>query len=87
MRVAFVIVFVYLIVSFVLQSVDVLRLAGQASALEEELETLRRSNQVLQERIEYAKTDEYIEQVARERLGLVGPNEIPYARGGDSTGP
>lgn len=87
MRVAFVIVFVYLIVSFVLQSVDVLRLAGQASALEEELETLRRSNQVLQERIEYAKTDEYIEQVARERLGLVGPHEIPYAPGGDSTGP
>lgn len=87
MRVAFLAVFVYLVVSFALQSIDVLRLAGQASELERTVESLRQTNEVTRERIEYARTDVFIEQVAREELGLVGPKEIPYAPGSDLPGP
>lgn len=36
----------------------------------------------LKEALEYAKTDEYIMQAARDSLGLIMPNEVRYVNGG-----
>lgn len=92
-RVAFAVVFVYLFVGFCLQQIEVMKLARQVGDLEAQAASLEAENARLAEEIEYAKSDAYIEQVAREELGLVWPNEIPYAPGGragdsgDSSGP
>lgn len=80
-RLIFVGVFIYLVVGFGLQELEVLRLANQVRALEERVVELREANDRLRQEIEYAKTDAYIIEVAREQLGLVWPNEIPYASG------
>lgn len=78
----FVVIFVYLAVSFVLQEFTVLGLVEQVRSLERQASELEAANAELKEEIQYARTDAYIEQVAREELGLVWPNEIPYAPGG-----
>ncbi|BAL80807.1 FtsB family cell division protein [Caldisericum exile] len=41
----------------------------------QELERLKQAQQELKQKIEYAKTDEFIEKYARENLGLAKPNE------------
>jgi len=82
-RAAFLIVFAYLIVSFMLQEIEVLRLARQVRQLEAEAAELTAANQKLAEEIKYAQTPEFIERMAREELGLVWPNEIPYAPGAE----
>ncbi len=80
-RVAFFVVFVYLFVSFCLQEVEVFRLARQVRQLENQAAALEAENASLVKEIEYTRSDAYIEQVAREELGLVWPNEIPYVPG------
>jgi len=70
-----------------LQSVDLLRLAGQVGDLERRVEAIRFQNELLREQIDFAKTDAYIEQVAREELGLVRPNEVLYAPSSQGSGP
>jgi len=54
---------------------------GLVLGLEDQVTALRAENQRLAQEIEFTKTDEYIKQVAREELGLVWPDEIPYAHG------
>jgi cell division protein FtsB len=44
---------------------------NEYSALQRELASLR-------EELEYAQTDDYVEQVARKELGLMKPGEIRY---------
>lgn len=85
-RVAFLVVFAYLIVGFALQEIEVLGLTRQVRELEAEAAGLATENARLVEEIKYVQTDTYIEQVAREELGLIWPNEIPYAPGGRTTG-
>jgi cell division protein FtsL len=86
-RLAFLVVFVYLFTGLVLQSVEAMGLARQARDLEQRVAALTEENERLAAEIEYAKTDEYIERIAREELGLTRPNEIPYSTAGASTGP
>jgi len=81
-RVAFIIVFIYLIVSLVLQQFELFGLQARVRELEHQVEALQAANQELREQIDYAQTDAYIEQVARERLGLVHPGEVLYTPGG-----
>ena len=80
-RVAFLVVFVYLIAGLCFQVVEVLQMRGLVLGLEDQVAALRAENQRLAQEIEFTKTDEYIKQVAREELGLIWPDEIPYARG------
>jgi cell division protein FtsB len=80
-RVAFLVVFVYLIAGLCFQIVEVLQMRRLVLGLEDQVAALRAENQRLAQDIEFARTDEYIKQVAREELGLVWPDEIPYARG------
>ncbi len=80
-KLIFAVVFVYLFASFCVQEVNVLSLAAQVRDLEHQTERLEAENARLLDDINFARTDAYIERVAREELGLVWPNEIPYASG------
>ena len=50
----------------------------QISELEEETERENRRTQEISELQEYMKSDEYIEQAAKEKLGLVKDGEIIF---------
>lgn len=53
-------------------------LAKEQSQLEEKKKRLEKEQQEIKEREEYMKTDQYIEDVAREKFGLVYDNEIIF---------
>ena len=48
----------------------------QAAELQTQLETAKQGYKKLEQREEYMKTDEYVEDVARSQLGLIYPDEI-----------
>lgn len=52
--------------------------AAQAQELELKLDAEAQRTEEIKELEEYTKSDEYIEEVAREKLGLVYPNEIIF---------
>lgn len=57
------------------------QLAGynaKAEALEEEIEQEKARTEEIDELKAYMETDEYVEDAARERLGLVKDNEIVF---------
>ncbi|MCL6581456.1 MAG: septum formation initiator family protein [Firmicutes bacterium] len=78
-RLAFLVIIAYLVFGFVAQEMKVMALARQVRELERQAESIRVENERLKREIEFAKSDEYIIRVAREELGLVWPNEVPYA--------
>jgi len=51
----------------------------QAQALEQRIEQLKQQHGQLSKELEYYRSDEYIEKVAREELGLVKPGEVAVA--------
>lgn len=53
-------------------------LKAQKERLQAEIEVERANREVLMKRIEALSSDEYIEKIAREQLGLVKPGEVPY---------
>lgn len=52
--------------------------AAEAAALEEAIEDEYARTEEIEEMKEYMKTDDYAEEVAREKLGLVKDNEIVF---------
>lgn len=48
--------------------------------LQEQIAQQQMESQELERESEYIKTEEYIEQIARDRLGLVKPNEIIFQK-------
>lgn len=54
---------------------------AKAASLEQEIEEQKARTDEIEELKEYMQTDEYAEQVARERLGLVKDNEIVFKEG------
>ena len=48
------------------------------SAIEQEMEVQRQRTEKLQERKEYTQSREYIEEVAKNKLGLIYPDEIIF---------
>jgi cell division protein FtsB len=57
--------------------------AESAEALEQQKSQVLDENAALQRKIDFAKTSEYIERVAREQLGLLKKNEVRYVAGGN----
>ena len=55
--------------------------------LEKEREQLEEDISVLEKKIEYLKTDNGVESVAREKLGLVKPSEIAFVVVNDKNDP
>lgn len=53
-------------------------IAAKQTALDEEYAALQAEEQRLEYMIEYAKSDEYKLQYAREKLGLVLPDDIKF---------
>lgn len=49
----------------------------EAKSMEQKVDDLRRENRRLAEELQYYKSDQYIEKVAREELGLVRPADVP----------
>ena len=51
-------------------------LSSEVASVEKEIALAKKQNQELQEKISLLKTNEYVERVAREKLGFVKPGEI-----------
>lgn len=64
-------------VVFAMSYLDLVRSSRQLRALRAEIRAWQRTNELLKEDIEYVASDEYVEKIAREKLGLVKPGEIP----------
>lgn len=73
-------VVVLLVVSFAIRQTEVVRIRKRIEEAQAEINHLRISNSALEQQIETMKTEEYIEKVAREKLGLVMPGEVQYIR-------
>ena len=69
-----------LVISFAIRQSEVIRIKRRIEEAQAEINYLRISNSALEQQIETMKTEEYIEQVAREKLGLVMPGEVQYIR-------
>ena len=53
-------------------------LVAQETELEEQIEVQHTNTEKLDDLEEYVGTDEYVEDVAKDKLGLVYPNEILF---------
>ncbi len=51
----------------------------EARALEQRIEQLKQQHEQLSKELGYYRSDEYVEKVAREELGLVRPGEVAVA--------
>jgi len=56
--------------------------AQHIEALVEEKNRALDENAALERKIAFAKTDEYVERVARDQLGLLKKNEVRFVSGG-----
>lgn len=78
MLIAFVVlVLFYLLANFYATSVESYGLEQRAEAARREIERLERDNQVLATQVAQARTDEYVELTARERLNMIRPGDRP----------
>ena len=53
-------------------------LAQREVVLAQQIEEAKQEQKELEKKEEYMQTDEYIEEIARERLGLANQNEILF---------
>lgn len=77
-RIVIPVLLVYASLSFANVLSDLNNAEQTMSALETEIVTARQKNEELTAAIEHAGEDASIEQLARERLGLVKPGEIVF---------
>lgn len=59
-------------------------LKAEKESLQAQIEVERANREVLMKRIDALSSDEYIEKIAREQLGLVKPGEVPYVIKGEN---
>ncbi len=69
--------FVYIAASYASGFLEVWRLRMEIRQVRAEIADTEARNQELRNELEYLQSDEYIEKVAREELGLVKPGETP----------
>lgn len=53
------------------------QLRQQARALQQHIDQLQTDNRQLSQKLDYYRSDQYIEKIAREQLGLVRPGDVP----------
>lgn len=82
-RVFFLAVVLYALTIFIGQGFRVISLRSEVARIKEEIEFHRVNTEIMQRRVEAMQGDEYVEQVAREQLGLVMPGEVAYIRVND----
>ena len=74
---AVVLVLLYLLVRFYDTSIESYRLEQRAEVVRQEIARLESDNQALATQVAQARTDEYIELIARERLNMIRPGDRP----------
>lgn len=65
----------YMAVAYITGFVQIWRLQNEIERVQAEIEMIEAENERLREELAYLMSDEYIEKVAREELGLVMPGE------------
>lgn len=67
---------VFFIFSFIRQERTMKRIKQERATKEAQLQALKEKNERLQEENDKAQSDEYLEQLARERLNMIKKGEI-----------
>lgn len=62
-------------IAYVRQEITMKRLSEEIDVKHKQLEEARSNNERLQDEVNHANTDEYIERLARERLGMIKEGE------------
>jgi cell division protein DivIC len=71
--------FIFVVAFLYLRSyLELVRMKYQISVVEREIVVWEERCNELREQIEYLSSDEYVEKMAREKLGLVKPGEIQF---------
>lgn len=71
--------FIFVVAFLYLRSyLELVRMEYQISVVEREIEVWEERCNELLDQIEYLSSDEYVEKMAREKLGLVKPGEIQF---------
>lgn len=65
----------YMSISYVTGFLQIWRVQKEIARVRAQIEAIEAHNQALREELAYLESDEYIEKVAREELGLVMPGE------------
>lgn len=78
LRIVAVALLAYSLWSFASVQLELRRAEKEYERLEAELASLERENAELTEKTAHSRDDDAIEQIARERLGLVMPGEIVF---------
>ena len=69
---------VYAMVHLIDMQINMAARRRQLVELEQRVETQRIANRELERQLEQGMDEQYIERIARERLGFVAPNETVY---------
>lgn len=64
--------------TFIMRQIQIRQMEEYIEGLEQEIQYYTQANDNLRQQIEVLKSEQYIEKIARERLGLVRPGEVPY---------
>jgi cell division protein FtsL len=75
---ATVLLFLSIAISLIIRQVGVSSSERALAELQSEIERYKAMNATLESQIDLLKSDEYIEQIARNKLGLVMPGEVRY---------
>ncbi len=67
--------FLYMSISYVTGYVQIWQIRREIRQIEEEISRAELRNDQLREELIYLRSDEYVERIAREELGLVRPGE------------
>lgn len=67
----------YLAFIFISQEITSIKIKKQIAKENSQLEILKSENQNLKDSVSLSKTEGYVEKIAREKLGLIKPNEKP----------
>lgn len=68
-------ILIYLVCLFISQQVSISRLRAEESELDHQIATAAKAKTELEAQKEAADSDEYLERVAREKLGYMKPGE------------
>lgn len=82
-NVIFLVLFSILIVSLVRQEYTMKRIQSEMVEKQKELEAINEKNLRLKDEVEKIQTDEYIEKLAKERLGMIKPGEKVISNSGE----
>ncbi|MGB9679275.1 MAG: FtsB family cell division protein [Thermoanaerobacteraceae bacterium] len=69
---------IYVVIAFFQQQVAINKLENRRIELLQKEAEVTKENKILNEQLKYSQSDNFIENIAREKLGLVKKGEIVY---------